>query len=824
MVAKSFLLLVAALSAGTGAGEQPRLDLFGDSVPEGAVVRLGTVGLRHAGASAVAFSADGRKLTSFGDDRVIRAWDPVTGRQLDAKPLPTVLYSPIAILSQDGKWLGFQDTSDMQAFFLWDVEKHTLRHRLSLQERCWMCPAGFSPDGSTFVTTVKSGAILAWDVQTGKGRIVGRHEREIAGLSFTKDGRLSTISHDQTIRIWSVKENRALVNFKGPAEAFRGALYIDAPISPDGKTVALWCHRDYELSFWDTTTGEIAAGWKPPEKGTSYGRPRFSPDGRHVFLISKTGADVLVWDPIAGKVVRTVPGGAYQNLAFSPDGKSVAATVVNGSAICVWDLATGKGLPASDPDRGHQHSIRAIAFSKDGRTAASATHRDVYLWDAASGRLLLRLAGTMDVPIALTFTADGQHLFVGKLSSVEEFAVSSGNRIRSFSVPKSLYLESMNLLSDGSKLTALCYRFHESSFKYFLMTWDASSGELVQNVELSDRQGSVIADFNADNTWLVTAMGQVLSVKAGKEVARLGVDGWNPVGPLAISKAGALVAMSLGKAGETEKSTPKEFAVQVWEVATLQPVARLQTEEVGHLAFTPDGRRLISVAGNAIQVWNLALEKEVFRRSVPFRSRYGPSFAVCMSLSTDGRKLATGLPDSTALIWDLPAPIQEKVGVLTPEELERFWADLGGTDARRAFLVIGKLTSVPAQVLPLVRDRVKPAKAPAAEEIKQLVKDLEDETFRKREVASKRLDQLGPEADPVLRSVMPAKPSLELERRLEKHFAEVRTIPKEELLYVRTVRLLADIDSADAQELLQVLAGGAAEAWRTRAAQAALKR
>src|SRR6266540_2483392 len=74
-----------------GAGAKPRLDLFGDPLPEGIFVRLGTVGLRHAGASTIAFSIDGRKFISFGRYRVIRTWEPTTGRLREEKPLPNTI-------------------------------------------------------------------------------------------------------------------------------------------------------------------------------------------------------------------------------------------------------------------------------------------------------------------------------------------------------------------------------------------------------------------------------------------------------------------------------------------------------------------------------------------------------------------------------------------------------------------------------------------------------------------------------------------------------------------------------------------------------------
>src|SRR4051812_26405761 len=57
-------------------------DLHGDPLPHGAVSRLGSLRLRHAGTvCALAFTPDGKTLASAGADLVIRLWDPATGRE-----------------------------------------------------------------------------------------------------------------------------------------------------------------------------------------------------------------------------------------------------------------------------------------------------------------------------------------------------------------------------------------------------------------------------------------------------------------------------------------------------------------------------------------------------------------------------------------------------------------------------------------------------------------------------------------------------------------------------------------------------------------------
>src|ERR1700735_3060800 len=66
----------------TGEKEFTRTDRYGDPLPKGAVIRLGTVRFNHPLASSIDFSSDGRFLASGGADKRIRLWNPNTGKEI----------------------------------------------------------------------------------------------------------------------------------------------------------------------------------------------------------------------------------------------------------------------------------------------------------------------------------------------------------------------------------------------------------------------------------------------------------------------------------------------------------------------------------------------------------------------------------------------------------------------------------------------------------------------------------------------------------------------------------------------------------------------
>src|SRR5712692_643659 len=89
--------------------ERPaRRDQHGDPLPEGAVARIGTVRLRHAGpVTALAYSHDGKILASGSEDGTIRLWDAATGKELQC------------VAKQQGKIAEVHFSADGQRLIAW---------------------------------------------------------------------------------------------------------------------------------------------------------------------------------------------------------------------------------------------------------------------------------------------------------------------------------------------------------------------------------------------------------------------------------------------------------------------------------------------------------------------------------------------------------------------------------------------------------------------------------------------------------------------------------------------------------------------------------
>jgi hypothetical protein len=328
---------------------------------------------------------------------------------------------------------------------------------------------------------------------------------------------------------------------------------------------------------------------------------------------------------------------------------------------------------------------------------------------------------------------------------------------------------------------------------------------------------------------LLLAPGGLVDAGSGEVVARPpGISQYG--GAPAFSRDGALVVCSAEKKSRqngTDVIGPN--GVGVWEAATGAPVARLKTKSwIAQAAFHPDNRFVVTNDLDGVQLRDAAGGEVVARFTMPETVRASTTFgsyAGCLAFSPDGRRMATGHPDGTILVWDARVP-PVSVEPLAAKELAALWADLAGADAAKAWQAVGRLAEAPDDALPFLRDRLKPYPAAPADEMRRLLADLDGESFKQREAATKRLKDLGLQAEPGLRAALENRPSLEQKRRVEELLAALPVPtsppPPDELRQLRALVVLERIGSPEARRILAEMAKGPESARLVRQARAAL--
>jgi RNA polymerase sigma factor (sigma-70 family) len=336
-----------------------------------------------------------------------------------------------------------------------------------------------------------------------------------------------------------------------------------------------------------------------------------------------------------------------RSLMFSGDGK----TLVSGSwdeTVRLWEIPGGRELRRF---RGWPDTVASVAISHDGRLVAAGSihlYHDrgpgrsaqeiLVLWDAVTGQELGRITGLEHTPYSLAFARDGKTL-----------AGVTGNVVRLWEVPTLRELrrrvvrqgELKELVCSPDARTAAGSRGDGS-----VCLWDLASGNERQRFAVGPAEVRCLA-VSPDGKTLAVGRGpggEVVSlwgVATGKELHRFHT-GRGQVTSIVFSADSRLVA-----AGDFEGT------VAVRDVATGKQYARWTThasnwEWVMALAFAPDGKTLaVGGAGEkAVRLFDVATGRER-------RFDVGHQNAVVgVALAPDGRALVTGGKDGRVYVWD----------------------------------------------------------------------------------------------------------------------------------------------------------------------------
>jgi WD40 repeat protein len=849
MIGKTLVLFAAGLfvfavtGSPQGAGKG---DPAGDSLPAGAVARLGSTRFTHPHViTFAAFSPDGKSLAvaSQGPSRHLQIWDLATGRPLPRfagpnAPVISLAFAPdgkaLAVASPNGvSWLDTATGAVLRQFP--DPPLNSAPVAVSHDGK--IVAAG----GATNVQNGNPNHILLWDAVTGAKRLtLVAHRTPVHQLAFSRDGKRLTsvtltytnVAMKQVVR--SLVEVWDTASGKKVHQLTRTSSY---PVfSPGGATLAT-------AEPGRTVLTEVASGRIISELLGEYHSFRFSPDGK-TLATGRRDELVRLWDVATGKEVRRLdglPGGVGWVLAFSSDGKLLAASNSDwqSSALRIWDVETGQ---ERRPFAGHVGVVSRVVFSPDGKTVASgSSDHTVRLWDPKSGaerRVLPRHHGPVD---AVAFDPQGKRLATTDGKWVRLWDPATGNELGNAVAPKMRVL-TMAFTDGGKSLNLALADGGKSSWRLTDNTWEQTSG--------GPQPSLAFGTHSADGRLLVTGAGlfgfgagggvRVVRLADGKIIREIsGRPGnefnatvyWHAV----LSPDGGLLATSENLQTQGLRLILTAPTIRLWDLATGQEILKMdgQKSTAQVLAFSPDGRILASGHGPGggwqgpreliVTLWD-SLTGEKLGELQGHRGNIAS-----LAFSPDGKWLVSGSEDRTALVWDVGrlAPRRNPAAAnATPERVRALWNDLGDDDVARAFRAVAAMADVPKLALPLLKNELRPVPQVERKQFDRLVAGLDSGSFAKRQQATEELQKMGDVIVPLLRQSLKGDVSLESRRRMEVLLekADWKKPSAEQVRPVRALIVLERDGSAESRKLLEVIAGGAPEARLTQQARAALDR
>lgn len=623
-----------------------------------------------AGLWDIAFSPDGKRLATASIDGTAKVWDAATGRELLTLCCHSAIVYSIAF-SSDGTRLA-TGSWDKTAK-VWDAV--TGQEILNLRGHTdFIRGIAFSPDGTRLATASIDKTARVWDARTGQELLtLTGHIGGVSNIAYSPDGkRLATSSwsdeQEHTAKVWDAISGKLLLTLSGHTSTI-----YDIAFSPDGKRVAT-AGDDGTAKIWDSAAGQLLLTLFPRGSVMSIA---FSPDRQMTRVVTgSSDGTAQMWDATTGELLVSLAGhsGLISAVSISPDGKYLATSSQDATAK-LWDISLA-GSREWLTLGGHNLTPYSVAYSDDGRRIATASaDRTVKLWDAVTGQEFLTLSGHTDSVGGVAFSPDGNRLVtvgadqtarVWDISTAPNALVGTNIELLSLSTQSFSYPVGMHVAysSDGRRIAT-------AGAGATAVIWDTATGQPL--LTLCCHASSYVRGvaYSPNGARLATAgfdrMAKVWDLATGKELFSLS------------GHTAGLWAVAYSHNGQRIATASNDGTAKIWDAVNGKELFTLSGDSgsVFDVVFSPDDTRVATANGNGtVKVWVVS---SASGRSAQPLTFYNPHTApvIGLAFSPDGKRLASVARDGTRVY---ALPLEDIVAIarsrmtrtLTNDECQKF--------------------------------------------------------------------------------------------------------------------------------------------------------